>query len=75
MPGLGECVGGGHSVPVGVADVALADQRERQCASGARSPEQPSEPYSWTTGVMPWLSMAGEEARGPGGRRCARSPA
>ena len=29
-----------------------------QWESGARSPEQPSEPYSWTTGVMPALSMA-----------------
>ena len=27
-----------------------------QCDSGARSPEQPREPYSCTTGVMPWLS-------------------
>ncbi len=27
-----------------------------QCDSGARSPEQPSEPYSRTTGVMPWVS-------------------
>ena len=26
--------------------------------SGARSPEQPSEPYSCTTGVMPALSIA-----------------
>ena len=29
-----------------------------QCASGARSPEQPSEPYSCTTGVMPALSRS-----------------
>ena len=29
-----------------------------QCASGARSPEQPSEPYSCTTGAMPALSSA-----------------
>ena len=29
-----------------------------QCESGARSPEQPSEPYSCTTGVMPALSSA-----------------
>ena len=29
-----------------------------QCESGARSPEQPSEPYSCTTGVMPALSIA-----------------
>ena len=28
-----------------------------QWDSGARSPEQPSEPYSWTTGVIPWLSI------------------
>ena len=27
-------------------------------ASGARSPEQPSEPYSGTTGVIPAESMA-----------------
>ena len=27
-----------------------------QCESGARSPEQPSEPYSCTTGVIPALS-------------------
>ena len=29
-----------------------------QCDSGARSPEQPREPYSCTTGVIPWLSIA-----------------
>ena len=29
-----------------------------QWDSGARSPEQPSEPYSRTTGVMPWLSRS-----------------
>ena len=29
-----------------------------QCASGARSPEQPSEPYSCTIGVMPADSSA-----------------
>ena len=29
-----------------------------QCESGARSPEQPSEPYSWTTGVMPAFSTS-----------------
>ena len=29
-----------------------------QCASGARSPEQPSEPYSWTIGVIPADSSA-----------------
>ena len=29
-----------------------------QWASGARSPEQPSEPYSCTTGVMPASSIA-----------------
>ena len=29
-----------------------------QCDSGARSPEQPSEPYSRTIGVMPALRMA-----------------
>jgi len=28
-----------------------------QCASGARSPEQPSDPYSRTTGVIPALSI------------------
>jgi hypothetical protein len=28
-----------------------------QCDSGARSPEQPREPNSWTTGVIPWLSI------------------
>ena len=29
-----------------------------QCESGARSPEQPSEPCSRTTGVMPWWSRS-----------------
>ncbi len=29
-----------------------------QWASGARSPEQPSEPCSWTTGVRPALSIS-----------------
>ena len=29
-----------------------------QWASGARSPEQPSDPYSWTTGVIPAVSIA-----------------
>ena len=47
-----------------------------QCASGARSPEQPSEPYSGTTGVRPALSRA-TIACGDlrAGRRCGRSPA
>ena len=46
-----------------------------QCESGARSPEQPSEPYSWTTGVMPALSIAAISSRhlrpyaGPAGRQ------
>ena len=47
-----------------------------QCESGARSPEQPSEPYSCTTGVMPALSRPGHQlAPSPGVRRCGRSPA
>ena len=42
-----------------VADVTLAHRGERDSAtSGARSPEQPSEPYSRTIGVMPALSIA-----------------
>ena len=47
-----------------------------QCDSGARSPEQPSEPYSCTTGVMPWREHRGHRLRGvrpdagvPGGQR------
>ena len=47
-----------------------------QCASGARSPEQPSEPYSWTTGVMPGvqhrrvgLRRLDPHARAAGGER------
>ena len=35
-----------------------------QCDSGARSPEQPSEPYSCTTGVMPCVSMPASSLRG-----------
>ena len=47
-----------------------------QCESGARSPEQPSEPYSCTTGVMPVAQQRRPSAaRSRGGRRCARSPA
>ena len=43
-----------------------------QCASGARSPEQPSDPYSCTTGVMP----AVEHPRvGLGGRQPDAGPA
>ena len=46
-----------------------------QCESGARSPEQPSEPYSWTTGVIPAFRTADDQLRqlrpyaGPPGRQ------
>ena len=43
---------------VGSAPVPSPITASAQCASGARSPEQPSEPYSCTTGVMPALSSA-----------------
>ena len=36
-----------------------------QCDSGARSPLQPSEPYSWTTGVIPALSSGLAWSRAP----------
>ena len=46
------------------------------CDSGARSPEQPSEPYSCTTGVMPASSSAASVCGGArAGRRCGRWPA
>ncbi len=46
-----------------------------QCESGARSPEQPSEPYSCTTGVMPALSIPAIVVAVRAGRRCGRSRA
>ena len=49
--------------------------RARPCDSGARSPEQPSEPYSCTTGVMPGVEHRGVGLRGrPAARRCGRWP-
>ena len=43
-----------------------------QCASGARSPEQPRLPYSPITGVMPALSSARTARRRRAARRCVR---
>ena len=42
----------GISAPVASRTDPSPISASAQCESGARSPEQPSEPYSWTTGVM-----------------------
>ncbi len=55
---LGERLGGGLAHAVGGAHLALAHDGQRAVREGARSPEQPSEPYSWTTGVIPAFSSA-----------------
>ncbi len=48
----------GRTTPSGPSASPSPIRVSAQCESGARSPEQPSEPYSWTTGVMPALSTS-----------------
>ena len=55
-PAAASASAAGISVPVASRTSPSPISASAQCDSGARSPEHPSEPYSRTTGVMPWLS-------------------
>ena len=56
-PAAASASAAGISVPEASRTVPSPISASAQCESGARSPEQPSEPYSCTTGVMPALSI------------------
>ena len=58
MPAAASAAAAGTSAPSRTRTGPSPITASAQCASGARSPEQPSEPYSWTTGVIPALSIA-----------------
>ena len=55
-PAAASASAAGSSVPVASRTSPSPISASAQCDSGARSPEHPSEPYSRTTGVIPWLS-------------------
>ncbi len=57
-PVLGEQLTGGPHAPVGPLGLPPPIRVRAQWESGARSPEQPREPYSCTTGVMPAFSTS-----------------
>ena len=52
-PAAASASAAGRSAPSASRTSPSPISASAQCDSGARSPEQPSEPYSWTTGVMP----------------------
>ena len=52
-PALRRASAAAQTVPSGARTMPSPVSASAQCASGARSPEHPSEPYSGTTGVMP----------------------
>ena len=56
------------SAPSAVATVPSPIRASATWASGARSPEQPSEPYSCTTGVMPLIEQRRPGAAAVSGR-------
>lgn len=58
MPAAASSPSAGFSTPSGPVATPSPIRTSAQCDSGARSPEQPSEPNSRTTGVMPALSRA-----------------
>lgn len=58
MPAAASSSPAGRSTPSGPYATPSPISTSAQCESGARSPEQPSEPYSRTTGVMPALRIA-----------------
>ena len=75
MPAAASASAAGTACPLRTRTVPSPIAASAQCASGARSPEQPSDPYSRTTGVMPALSMPRRlrppqaHAGPPGGQR------
>ena len=58
MPAAARASPAGTSAPPATRTVPSPMAASAQWASGARSPEQPSDPYSRTTGVIPALSIA-----------------
>ena len=62
-PAAASASAAGTSAPEASRTVPSPISASAQCASGARSPEQPSKPYSCTTGVMP-CEIVGEQLRG-----------
>ena len=57
MPAAARASAAGTAWPLRTRTVPSPIAASAQCASGARSPEQPSDPYSRTTGVMPAFSI------------------
>jgi len=57
MPAARSASRAGWSAPEATRTSPSPIAASAQCASGARSPEQPSDPYSRTTGVMPAVSI------------------
>jgi hypothetical protein len=53
MPASASASRAGCSTPSAVRTSPSPMAASAQCASGARSPEHPSDPYSRTTGVIP----------------------
>ena len=58
MPAAASASPAGRTAPEASRTSPSPSRANAQCASGARSPEHPSEPYSRTIGVMPALSAA-----------------
>ena len=58
MPAAASASAAGIRSPFASRTAPSPIRASAQCESGARSPEQPSEPYSCTTGAMPALSIA-----------------
>ncbi len=58
MPCSARSSAAGRSSPSGPSASPSPISVSAQCESGARSPEQPSDPYSCTTGVIPALRIA-----------------
>ena len=58
IPAARSATSASHSTPEASRTGPSPISASAQCESGARSPEQPSEPYSCTTGVMPAESIA-----------------
>ena len=63
-PAAASASAAGISVPAASRTSPSPISASAQCDNGARSPEQPSEPYSRTTGVMPADSSAGHQLGG-----------
>lgn len=58
MPCSASSSAAGRTVPSGPSASPSPIRASAQWLSGARSPEQPSEPYSCTTGVIPAFSTS-----------------